>query len=33
MRCDEILGQSSGNIEEWYPDDFIHALILNWLTD
>ena len=33
MRCDEILGQVSGNIRERVPDDFLHASILTWVTD
>ena len=33
MRCDEILGQGSGNIREGVPNDFLHASVLTWVAD
>ena len=33
MRCNEIFGQGSRNIGEGVPHDFLHALIITWMTD
>ena len=33
MRCDKILCQSSGNIRENFFDNFLHTLVITWVTD